>query len=115
MQFITKDSQYRLLPSGLVERRVLDNSGRSLTILIPKDPAALFDESEVRGLDAAARGGKVVLYCGYSSTIRKIVDIAPNATHSLGPFSAILDVTKLCEAVRLTAASRERIPSHLES
>jgi len=100
MGFTTQDPKGgKSSPAGFIARQFYNNHDEHVTIIPLQIRPSLFDINQIDKLAATIEGENVILYSGYSSTLRKLFQVAPDAVQSLGPFSAILNISQLRKAV----------------
>jgi hypothetical protein len=80
-----------------IERLFTDARGRSVRLQVLRARKSLFDPERLTSLTASNPSGKVILYSGYTSTIRNLIDAASGSVEPLGPFSAVVDLADLAE------------------
>jgi hypothetical protein len=97
MGFSTNDPKRGIAGNTTIERRFANENGETLRLRVLRVRKALFDPEQLTELGASALTDKVVLYSGYTSTIKRLVDTAPDAVEPLGPFSAVIDLVKLSQ------------------
>lgn len=97
--FSTHDPKVDYAAPLVTLRRFVNREGTRVDLLLLRKRGSLFEADEIDGLLTPDRTGRVVLFSGYSSTIRKLVD-QPNAPAiPLGPFSAVVDVKRLADGL----------------
>ena len=89
----------------------MNGEGRQTTLLQLKRRDSLFDARQLGALIAQAGAGKVILYSGYSSTLNKLLRLAPDAAQPLGPFSAVLDLEVWRQALARRPAKPPETPA----
>ncbi len=98
--YITGDPRNKFSDEG-VNDRFFYNEKQSVHLQSLRTRSTLFSKKMMSDLAAINPNKKIVLYSGYSSTIRKLIDTAPNAIQILGPSSAILDLEEFVKSDRL--------------
>ena len=81
--------------NGVYGRVFTSSAGPPLTLQTLQVRKRLFEKTQLAELQKLNPVGKVMLYSGYTSTITKIAEVAPDSLEILGPFSAIVDITAL--------------------
>ena len=100
MHFRTQDSWKRTIGSTLlVERRFTSEDGKqTLKWVRYRKRQSLFNPADLQQWEPLEGGDKAVIY-GYTSTLRKIYQVAPKSLEKLGTSSAVLDLRELQRAV----------------
>jgi hypothetical protein len=93
--YSTNDPKVDYNSAIATQRRFVNAEGRTLNLQLLRTRGSLFRPDDLRSLVSLNPSGKVVLFSGYSSTIRKLVEDAPEAATVQGPFSAVVDLGRL--------------------
>lgn len=99
MGFTTDDAR-KEYKDGLNQREFVHSRGDRVTVVQLQDKPTLFRPAQVEAVVNAIGGHEVILYSNYSSSLRKLFQVAPHAARSLGPFSAQLDLAQLKDAIQ---------------
>ncbi len=78
-------------------KRPTDGAKVKLQTLL--ESPSLFDEKTLRELIRLNPSRRAVFYTGYSSTSKKLKEIAPQACQTIGAFSTVLDLEALLKAI----------------
>ena len=97
--FETRDPKLRDVASGTRERVFVNENGDTVSLQILRVRKSLFSTDQLVELKKLNPAGKVILYSGYSSTLMKLADTAPDSLVPLGPLSAVVDLEKLSNAL----------------
>ena len=81
------------------QRRFVNEGGETIDLQLLRKRGSLFETDDLTSLITLNSSGKVVLYSGYSSTIRRLIEDSPEAAIVQGPFSAIVDLELLRRSV----------------
>lgn len=98
--YTTKDKWKNYSADG-IDDRVFFRENSKIHLETIKIRSSLFEKKIVQKILAANNNKKIILYSGYSSTIRELLDTAPEAIEVLGPFSAVIDLEKFAESDNL--------------
>jgi hypothetical protein len=93
---------------GICRRVFTHADGRRLEFLQLQGNSLLFKSEQLEKLVAGAKLGQVVLHSGYSSTLAKLFRAAPQSARALGPFSAIVELPLLHQAMEARATAQAR-------
>lgn len=99
MNFLTNDKKASYALNGINERKFFNPEGEFVKLQVLKVRKSLFDKVQILELIKLNPNRKVILLSGYSSTIRKLFDTAPESVSPLGPFSAIVDLDALVKTL----------------
>lgn len=106
--FQTREPTYRFSSSGIASRRCYNTRGEEVTTYSVHFPTGLWNAAQLDDLTRISNKHTFVLFCGYSSTLRRLVEIEPDALQVLGPFSAVVDVKRLRGAIPWEDGTRAR-------
>ncbi len=89
----TTDSKLEFGSDAVNQRRFHDRHGGVILLQSLRVRKSLFDPEQISALAKNNPTNKVILFCGYSSTVNKIMNTAPEAVlQVLGPFSLVIDL-----------------------
>lgn len=95
----TTDPRDNLAPGGINQRSFPDKLRHGVNIQILKIRKSLFEQEQIEKLLELNPSRKVILYSGYSSTLKRLSEVAPKSILPLGPYSAIVDLDALHQAI----------------
>lgn len=108
--FVTADPRRNLIADGVNERKFFDSHGNQLSIQILSSSKSLFDGNQIEELLKLNPSKEVILYCGSSSTLKRLAEMCPECIVPLGPFSAIVDLGAFYRAIRKASEPTKGLP-----
>jgi len=99
MGFVTTDGRVANSINGINQRRFFNKSGRSVDLLVLQVRKSLYEKDQIEEILKLSRGQRVILHSGYTSTLRRVFDTAPESVNPLAPFSAIVDLAGFHKAL----------------
>jgi hypothetical protein len=95
----TTDPKVDYSSTLLTERRFVLDDAPDIVLQLLRKRGSLFESEELERLIRVNPSGKVVLFSGYSSTIRKLAEDYPHEAVIQGPFSANVDLNLLKRSI----------------
>ena len=95
----TQDPKVDYTATLVTDRRFIRNGNQVVDLQLLRKRHSLFEPEDLTRLSTLNSAGKVVLFSGYSSTIRRLAENSAEAAVVQGPFSAIVDLELLRRSV----------------
>jgi hypothetical protein len=103
--FVTTESRKNFV-DGFNRRQFINPQGQTVVVIQLQERPSLFQPNQVQTLMANLGGEKALFYSHYSSSLKKLFRLAPQAAQATGPLSAVLDLTQLRDLLQARENSK---------